>query len=123
MEAATFVLFDELALLDVEREEKDDDEEKDSNDDGLGLEVEREEEVEDNEEDGNDDGLGSFKSIDSLLPSNFPVPPASVIIFRYSALSLAFCEAATVFAFDGVAFMEVVEEEDDDDEGIIPFPC
>ena len=116
MEAATFVLFDELALLAVAREEQDDDEEKDGNDDGLGLEVEREEEVEDNEEDGNDDGLGSFILVDPLFRSTFPVPPASVIIFRYSALSLAFSEAAAFFAFDGVALIEAVVEEDDDED-------
>ena len=101
MEAATFFLFDELAL-EEEREDEDDDEE---------------------EKDGSDDGLGS-SILDPPFPSTFPVPPASVIIFRYSALSLAFSETATVLAFDGVALMVVVvEEEDDDGGGIIPFPC
>ena len=102
MEAATFVLSDGLAL----EEEK---------------EVVREDEDDGDEEDGYDDGLGS-SILDPHFPSTFPVPPASVIIFRYSALSLAFSETAAVLAFDGVALMELVEEEDDDDEGVIPFP-
>ena len=73
-------------------------------------------EDDDDEEDGIDDGLGS-SILDPPFPSTFPVPPASVIIFRYSALSLAFSETATVLAIDGFALMEVVEE--DDDEGVI----
>jgi len=91
-------LFDELALMEDEDEEDDDD------------------------EDGNDDGLGS-SILDPFFPSTLPVPSASVIIFRYSALSLAFSETAVVFAFDGVALMEVMEEDDDDDEGVTLFPC
>ena len=76
MEVATFFLFDELAFLEEEREDEDDD---------------------DDEEDGIDDGLGS-SILDPPFPSTIPVPPASVIIFRYSALSLAFSETATVLA-------------------------
>ena len=93
MEAATFFLFDELAL-EEERKDEDDDEEEDGLDDGLGSSI-----------------------LDPPFPSTIPVPPASVIIFRYSALCLAVSETATVLAFDGVALMEV--EEDDDDEGVI----
>ena len=75
-------------------------EEEDGNDDDLRLEVEREEEDYDDEEDGNDDGLGS-SILDPPFRSTFPVPPASIIIFRNSALSLAFSEDAAVLAFDG----------------------
>ena len=64
--------------------------------------VVREGEDDDDEEDGNDDGLGS-SILDPFFRSTLPVPSASVIIFRYSALSLAFSEAAAVFAFDGVS--------------------
>jgi len=86
------------------------------------MEDEDEEDDDDDEEDGDDDGFGS-SILDPPFASSFPVPPASVIIFRYSALSLAFSEAAAVFACDGVALMEVMEEEDDDDEEVTLFPC
>ena len=62
----------------------------------------------DDDDDGNDDGLDS-SIFDPPFPSTLLVP-TSFIIFRYSALSLAFSEAAAVFAFDGVALIEVAEE-------------
>ena len=99
MEEANFFLFGELALVE-EREEEDDDDEEDGIDDGLGTSI-----------------------LDPPFPSTIPVPPAPVIVFRYSAFSLAFSDDATVLAIDGFALMEEVEEEDDDDGGIIPFPC
>ena len=85
--------------------------------------MEDEDEEDDDGEDGNDDCLGSSILIDPPFPSTFPVPPAAVIIYRYSALSLAFSETTVVFACDGVALMEVMEEEDDDDEDVTLFPC
>ena len=42
---------------------------------------------------------------DPPFPSTL-LAPTTFIIFRYSALSLAFSEAAAVFAFDGVALIE-----------------
>ena len=39
------------------------------------------------------------------------VPSASVIIFPYLGLSITFSESAADLVFDGVAFLEMVEEE------------
>ena len=77
----------------------------------------------DGDEDGNDDGLGLF-IFDPLFPPTSLVPPASVVIFRYSGLRLAFSEAADVFVFDEVSLMEEEAEDagDDEDDGMLVFP-